>query len=74
MCCGDACGLRHWGLRWRSLWDHEHVKGMPKWVAGTHVGTATGTTGRASYGATKRVQGVHKLKAGTHVGTATGTF
>ena len=25
---GDACGLRHWGLRWSSLWGHEALSSV----------------------------------------------
>eukprot|EP00959_Pyramimonas_sp_CCMP1952_P418272 8762649-Pyramimonas_sp.AAC.2 len=32
---GDACGLRHWDLRWSSY--GKRVRGVPKWVAGAHV-------------------------------------
>eukprot|EP00959_Pyramimonas_sp_CCMP1952_P038128 797849-Pyramimonas_sp.AAC.1 len=50
---GDACGHRHWGLRWNSLWGHE----LLYWVGETHVVTATGASGGASYGATNRCTG-----------------
>eukprot|EP00959_Pyramimonas_sp_CCMP1952_P176998 3699442-Pyramimonas_sp.AAC.1 len=50
---GDACGHRHWGLRWSSLCGHEALC----WVGETHVGTATVALGGAPYGATKRCAG-----------------
>eukprot|EP00959_Pyramimonas_sp_CCMP1952_P103902 2172182-Pyramimonas_sp.AAC.1 len=36
---GDAHELRHWDLRWNSLWCHEALY----WVGETHVTCATGT-------------------------------
>ena len=50
---GDACELRHWDLRWSSLWGHETLY----WVGETHANCATGTFGGAPYGATKRCTG-----------------
>eukprot|EP00959_Pyramimonas_sp_CCMP1952_P365785 7660635-Pyramimonas_sp.AAC.1 len=46
---GDACELRHWDLRWSSLWGHEALC----WAGETHANCATGTFGGAPYGATK---------------------
>ena len=37
----------------------KRVRGVPKWVCGTHAGGSTGAFGGAPYGATKRVRGVH---------------
>eukprot|EP00959_Pyramimonas_sp_CCMP1952_P418271 8762649-Pyramimonas_sp.AAC.1 len=71
---GDACRLRHWDLRWSSYGAKKRVRGVPTWVAGTHVGTATGAFGVAPYGATKRMRGVPTWVAGTHVGTAPRAF
>eukprot|EP00959_Pyramimonas_sp_CCMP1952_P030640 642057-Pyramimonas_sp.AAC.1 len=50
---GDACGLRHWGPRWCSLWGHETLY----WVWETHAACATATFGGAPYVATKRCNG-----------------
>eukprot|EP00959_Pyramimonas_sp_CCMP1952_P285074 5960513-Pyramimonas_sp.AAC.1 len=50
---GDACGHRHWGLRWSSVGGCETLC----LVGETHVDTATGTLGGAPYGATKRWAG-----------------
>ena len=50
---GDACGLRHWDLRWSSLWGHETLS----WMGETHANCATGTLGGAPYGATNAVLG-----------------
>eukprot|EP00959_Pyramimonas_sp_CCMP1952_P215504 4508467-Pyramimonas_sp.AAC.1 len=47
---------------------------VPKWVAGTHVITATGAFGGAPNGATKRVRGVPKWVAETHAITSTVAF
>eukprot|EP00959_Pyramimonas_sp_CCMP1952_P038236 800201-Pyramimonas_sp.AAC.1 len=58
----DACGLRHWDLRWSSLWGHEACEGVPKWVCVTHAGCAIGTVGGAPYGATKRVMGCAAMR------------
>eukprot|EP00959_Pyramimonas_sp_CCMP1952_P164479 3438670-Pyramimonas_sp.AAC.1 len=35
---GTACGLRHWDLRWSSLWGHEALY----WVWETHADCAAG--------------------------------
>eukprot|EP00959_Pyramimonas_sp_CCMP1952_P243287 5085367-Pyramimonas_sp.AAC.1 len=48
--------------------------GVPKWVAGAHVGTATGADAGAPYGTPKRVKGVPTCVPRTHVGTATRAF
>ena len=61
---GDACGLRHWDLRRSSCGATKRVRGVPTWVAGTLVDTATGAFDGAPYGATKRVRGVPKLGGG----------
>eukprot|EP00959_Pyramimonas_sp_CCMP1952_P132571 2772147-Pyramimonas_sp.AAC.1 len=52
----DACGLRHWDLRWSSLWGHEALYS----VGETHAGGDTGSFGGAPHGATKRERGVPK--------------
>eukprot|EP00959_Pyramimonas_sp_CCMP1952_P355148 7439387-Pyramimonas_sp.AAC.1 len=49
----DACGLRHWSIRWSSLLGHARLP----WVALTHAAGATGAFGGAPYGAAKRCPG-----------------
>ena len=61
---GDARGLRHWDLRCSSYGATKRVRGVPNWVAGTHVSAATGVFGGAPYGATKRVRGVPRWVGG----------
>eukprot|EP00959_Pyramimonas_sp_CCMP1952_P212786 4452497-Pyramimonas_sp.AAC.1 len=43
---GMACALRHWGLRWNSLWGHEPCDGCTetglRWAGRTHANCATG--------------------------------
>eukprot|EP00959_Pyramimonas_sp_CCMP1952_P332647 6965811-Pyramimonas_sp.AAC.1 len=50
---GDACELRHWDLRWSSLWGHETLS----WVAEAHAHCAIDAFGGTPYGATKRCPG-----------------
>ena len=52
-----ACELRHWDLRWSSLWGHETCEGCAKMGRVPHAGCATGTLVGAPYGATKRCAG-----------------
>ena len=52
----------------------QRVRGVPTWVAETHVSAATGGSGGAPYGATKHAMGVPGWVAGTHVSAATGAF
>eukprot|EP00959_Pyramimonas_sp_CCMP1952_P191670 4008002-Pyramimonas_sp.AAC.1 len=43
---GPACGHRHWGLRWSSLWGHETLYR----VGETHADTAAGAFGGLLHG------------------------
>ena len=50
MCGGDACGLRHWDLRWSSYGATKRARGVPEWVARTHAGGAIVAFGGAPMG------------------------
>eukprot|EP00959_Pyramimonas_sp_CCMP1952_P316810 6631325-Pyramimonas_sp.AAC.1 len=50
---GAASGLRHWNLRWSSIWDTR----TQNWVWETHAGCAPGTVGGARYWASDRCTG-----------------
>eukprot|EP00959_Pyramimonas_sp_CCMP1952_P128762 2692758-Pyramimonas_sp.AAC.1 len=71
---GGACGRRHCGLRWSSLWATKRVRGVPELAWLTHADGGTGAFAGAPYGATKRVRGMPKWVWVTHAGGAFGAF
>eukprot|EP00959_Pyramimonas_sp_CCMP1952_P262588 5490758-Pyramimonas_sp.AAC.2 len=50
------------------------MRGVPKWVWGTHAGGGSGASGGAPSGATKHVRGVPTCAWGTRAGGGTGAF
>ena len=64
----DACGRRHWGLRWSSYGATKLVKHVPVFAARTHARGATGAFDGAHMGQ----WGVQTWVARTHAGGAAG--
>eukprot|EP00959_Pyramimonas_sp_CCMP1952_P303289 6346568-Pyramimonas_sp.AAC.1 len=52
---GDACGLRHGGLRWSSLCGHETCEACAEISGEDACGLCHWDLRRSSYGATKRL-------------------